>query len=901
MSKNNFLARELSNNFIIAAFQLTIWALFKPSAWHYCINQFCTQYQIQPLSCDFCLTQVSSETWKIKPFIKLLSTYLVFPFLIALILLITAHTLHAFEIYPFEIEEAFFAAVGSFIFGISSAIVLGLISSFVSGLIASFLLTIIGALLLAEGNLSILHVIGLCFSLGVIGNVFINTANTQNTQFKVSDIGLIIWGFLIGVIGISLIFFIPLLITENVAISIGTAMFLSLFVISLTIYLTQKQLNQTVLWAYIFLVTIEAILSVALFATDVSGWLIGLARGFNYAILLGAAIALPHLAIKSIFKTTSEQANISVTIASALVATLLWITLAITVDEYSDSFSMSSMQNIITLFLATGLASVIAGLSFSIWQGIFIFTPLALLLNPILYFRDKNSENPKLLHYNTAFLTDYKHWTINLKEHLLIVLNKNPERAQSALERLEQLGCYHHLIDKCLLEKSSGSIKEMKWLHREKVQGTKDLNTFITLSKSLHRTDKLTDVNEKILHVNEQIDEVQKLIVSIEKSTETHLLPYAEQWYQNLTKYRTDLYDLADENKLIESPYIVGQPLQAGASLFVGRKKIVSELKNSLFTHDISVFLHGQYRIGKTSLLLNLIGLLRNPEDYVILFVDLQGAISVGRDTAGMFQRISKYMQRGAKDFYNIELPNLTKQELQTDTLAIFDDWLDQVQEIIGNKTLLLTLDEFAKLDDVLCAKQADFSADILDAFSNWIQHRPHFQMIITSQSKREFQRWPQLANRMEFRHLAYLDRDEATYLIEHPVHHFELHYQAQATQRILDLTKGHPALIQAMCREIVAIKNTQDLQHRFSVTIDDVEQSIPKVIEAGQMVFAIFDQKAEENGRQFLRQLAQHKIVTDEFDDDVIARLERLELIEKIDDEYRFKIELFLRWYLSE
>lgn len=35
--------------------------------------------------------------------------------------------------------------------------------------------------------------------------------------------------------------------------------------------------------------------------------------------------------------------------------------------------------------------------------------------------------------------------------------------------------------------------------------------------------------------------------------------------------------------------------------------------------------------------------------------------------------------------------------------------------------------------------------------------------------------------------------------------------------------------------------------------------------------------------------------------DEDVIARLERLELIEKIDDEYRFKIELFLRWYLNE
>jgi hypothetical protein len=509
---------------------------------------------------------------------------------------------------------------------------------------------------------------------------------------------------------------------------------------------------------------------------------------------------------------------------------------------------------------------------------------------------------------NTAFLTDYAHWSINLKEHLLLILDKKPEQAEKALEKLEQLGCYRHLIDTFLLEKSISSIIEMRRLHREKIQGTKDLNIFINLSKSLDRAERLSDINERILHTTEQRDEVAKLIKAIENSNESYLLPYAEQWYKNLDKYRMDLHDLMDEDKFIESPYIVGQPLQAGSGLFKGRKTIVNELKNSLFTHDISVFLHGQYRIGKTSLLLNLIGLLRNPKGYVILFVDLQGAISLGGNTAGFFQRISKDMYRGAKRFYDMELPNLTKKQLETDTLSIFDDWLDQVQEIIGDKTLLLTLDEFAKLDDVLCAKQADFSEDILDAFSNWIQHRPNFQMIITSQSKREFQRWSQLANRMEFRHLMYLDQDEAIELIEHPITNFELHYQAQATQRILELTQGHPALIQAMCREIVAIKNTQDLKSRFSVTIDDVELSIPKVIEAGQMIFAIFDQKVEEDGKRFLRHLAKQKtlISIDEFVDtesgeDMIARLERLELIEKVDDEYRFKIELFLRWYLTD
>ncbi len=890
---NRFIAATLSDNFIIAAFQLISWALFKPSAWRQCINQFCLQHQLQPIPYDFCLTHINNETWKKRPIFQLFLTYAVFPILITFIFLAIANTTEYFKLYPFESENIFFAAIGSLVFGISSALIIGLLISFISGLVASFLLTIVGTFLLAEGNLSVWHVVALCFSLGVIGNSFIQITNVQKNTLGLIDIALMIWGFLAGLIGISLISFIPLFITGDVGTTIGIIMLLSLIIIIITIKLTQIKPNQTVLKLYFILILAEVFFSIALFYYQTTGWLIGLARGFNYSVLLGAAIALPHLAIKAIFKAANEQTNIAVTVSSALVVTVLWATLAISLNQITTN---------ITYYLTYSLVSVVLGLSFSSWQTVF-FSLIAFLLNPVLYFRDKNSQNPNLIYWNTAFLTDYKHLPVNLKEHLLLILQKNPQRAHKALDRLAKLSHYRRLVDECLLEKSTTSIAEMRSLYREKIQGTKDLNVFIHLSKNLNKTEKLIDINEKILHTNEQIDEVQKLIISIENSNETHLLPYAEQWYQNLDKYRTDLHDSVDENKLIESPYIVGQPLQAGASLFKGRKKIITELKNSLFMHDISVFLHGQYRIGKTSLLLNLIGLLRNPDDYVILFVDLQGAISLGQNTAGFFHRVSKEMQRSAARFYNLELPDLTRQQLKTDTLSIFDDWLDQVQDFIGNKTLLLTLDEFAKLDDCLRTKQADFSEEILDVFSNWIQHRPRFQMIITSQSKREFQRWSQLANRMEFRHLAYLDQEEAVQLIEHPIQNFELHYHTEATQRILELTQGHPALIQAMCREIVIIKNTQNLQNRFSVTVDDVEQSIPKVIETGQMIFSIFDQKVEEDGRAFLKHLARQKTLhnTDDFiDKNVIERLERLELIERVDDEYRFKIDLFLRWYLN-
>ena len=362
---------------------------------------------------------------------------------------------------------------------------------------------------------------------------------------------------------------------------------------------------------------------------------------------------------------------------------------------------------------------------------------------------------------------------------------------------------------------------------------------------------------------------------------------------------------------IIESPYIFANPLDLGKENFVGRNHLADELQNLLFQVHCSVFLYGVYRIGKTSLLKNLSGLLKEPQTVVALLVDLQGAVSLGKDISSFFDEIAHQMTRYAKQHYHLSLPPAQINH-EDKPCKNFDRWLDKVQALIGSRTLLLMLDEFAKLDEAICEHKSDFSEDILDAMRHWIQHREHFQIIITSQGLPEFRRWPSLANNMTPKYLGYLTETEACELIEHPIEEFKLQYQPEATQLILKLTHCHPALIQLLCREIVELKNKHNLERRFFVKKQEVEEAIPTALKTGQSIFVTFELRATEVGNALLRYIATlgtgTKVKKEQLAQQCQGDLEKtleilqdLELLKQDDGAYWFRIEMFRLWYAEK
>lgn len=160
--------------------------------------------------------------------------------------------------------------------------------------------------------------------------------------------------------------------------------------------------------------------------------------------------------------------------------------------------------------------------------------------------------------------------------------------------------------------------------------------------------------------------------------------------------------------------------------------------------------------------------------------------------------------------------------------------------------------------------------------------------------------------------HLGYLKEAEARQLIERPVQDFQLRYQLDASQRVLDLTRGHPFLVQLLCAEIVAFKNEQDPSVRRLATLADVEAAIPAALGSGSMFFSDIERnQIDANALAVLRHLAaqgegatvSETALCQQFPDRwraAIDLLSRRELIELTPNGYCFQVELIRRWFTN-
>jgi hypothetical protein len=320
--------------------------------------------------------------------------------------------------------------------------------------------------------------------------------------------------------------------------------------------------------------------------------------------------------------------------------------------------------------------------------------------------------------------------------------------------------------------------------------------------------------------------------------------------------------------------------------------------------------------MGKTSLLNNLGRLLR--DESVPLFVDLQGPISQASSHAGLLYGLSRAMIKSAKKHRDLDLPTLERDKLDRDPFLEFDEWLDQVERAIRRwsprGTALLALDEFEALDHALRAGQFEEKA-VLGTLRNITQHRfKGFKVLISgSHSLEELQNWSSYMIGMQPLKIGYLEREYALGLIEKPVPDFELRYEPEASQRVLDLTRGHPFLVQLLCSEIVALKNEHPVDSRRIACLQDVEKALIYAIESGSMFFGDIEyNQVNQVGRDMLRFLAHqgegavldYETLIMQCDNDepaavdAFALLQRRDVIEPAEGGYRFQVEMIRRWF---
>lgn len=406
-------------------------------------------------------------------------------------------------------------------------------------------------------------------------------------------------------------------------------------------------------------------------------------------------------------------------------------------------------------------------------------------------------------------------------------------------------------------------------------------------------------------------DRLDSLLREVFRSRESYAIrfrPITSSWREIVARRVRELAETVEQRQEIDSPYVIGVPLTEIQEIFVGRTDVSARIEQLLLDRRRPpLLLYGQRRMGKTSLLLNLGRLL--PSTIVPLFVDLQGAV-VASNHAGLLYGIARSMAASAEKQRGLILPALSRESLADDPFTRFHEWLDEVEKVLETNTALLALDEFETLFSALA--DGRFSeTDVLGMLRHLIQHRPRFKVLLAgSHTLDEFRRWASYLINAQVIKLSYLKEEETLQLIERPVPDFALRYEPEAAHRVLNLTRGHPFLVQQLCAEIVALKNEQDPAIRRVARLSDVEAAIPEALGHGALFFSdIENNQVDSTGMAVLRLIAtrgegaivNQSELTSEFGDEFETALDlllRRDLIEPIDGGYRFQVEIIRHWF---
>jgi hypothetical protein len=501
----------------------------------------------------------------------------------------------------------------------------------------------------------------------------------------------------------------------------------------------------------------------------------------------------------------------------------------------------------------------------------------------------------------------------NSDEWSELIDNLSPQQIRR-VARASQIEQDARRLERCTSVKHIGAVHQR--LAASELEGPASalLRSFSRISQDVDAALQQESVYNQRLSLKGVEERLDVLLRELIRSSERYAIrfrPITRRWQQILTEYRQALAEEVERLQEIDNPFIIGIPLTEQQEIFVGRTSVGARIEQLLLDRRRPpLLLYGQRRMGKTSLLNNLGRLL--PSSMIPFFVDLQGVVGA-KDHAGLLSSIARNMIRSANQRENLAIPELPREVLVDDPFTRFNEWLDKVEHVVGKNTALLALDEFEALDTALSKGRFDETM-VLGMLRHLIQHRPRFKVLLAgSHTLDELQRWATYLINVQVVHLSYLKEEEARHLIEHPIANFVLRYDREASRRVLDLTRGHPYLVQLLCTEIVALKNSQRPEVRRRVSLADVAAAASEALKSGSLFFADIERnQVDTAGQAVLRLVAsqgESSIVSratlmqqlPENLDSTLILLTNRELIEQVNGGFRFQVELIRRWFAPQ
>ncbi|MFN8456086.1 MAG: ATP-binding protein [Anaerolineae bacterium] len=806
-------APALHPNLPLGSFHLLFWLFFHPSAWHNYIARF-----DPALAPDFTLAELKPSPWRSRLLIQL---YLLLPLLVSLL------TGLILGLGQSPLADTITSMTYVLTLSLTLGLMIGLVVSVAAGAVSSVLVGlavgVVASLTTTATVESIVVPTAISLAMGAMGHVAVSVAGRRSPSAAArqtpqlgSQLGGVVTGVLVGVVVMNMLGFVLHTLT------------------GLTTGLTDNA-------AYWSSRTVVVGVSFGL----AIGWQRGIRWGVMGGIIAGLAYGLAVLGIETRFFDGTGlwvDSGLAIGLASGLlfgtsfgVTVVLPYVLAETMAGVGagawagalGSWGRHIYRNELPLWpdLPLGLLGILAGVTLGWWRPLVLY-PLLAAWNLSLFRLDQRRTGGRIswLRWHSAFWDEWQRLPLTgLEEHLLLVMERFPAEGQAALAYLS-IGRQRWAAQAVQIELEArrlegySSLTGIAQAHRSLAAGelTGPASAFLRnmsqvsqdMESALNQT---TPYHQRLAFsaIAARLDNLERELRLSSEPYASRFAPIVGRWQHMAANHLAQLAQAVEQSGEIDNPYVVGVPLTEQQEIFVGRTDIVARIEQLLLDRRRPpLLLYGQRRMGKTSLLRNLGRLL--PQAIVPLFVDGQRC-ALAADYPDFLYNLSKEMTRSAEQQRRLILPPLEREVLAASPFTNFNEWLDEVERTLagqGDSLALLALDEFEMLDNVLNKGRFDES-DVLNLLRHLIQHRPQFKVMLAgSHPLAEFQRWAGYLINVQVIKVGYLAEAEARQLIEQPIKEFALRYEPAASQRVWELTRGHPALVQLLCYEIVTFKN---------------------------------------------------------------------------------------------
>jgi outer membrane protein assembly factor BamB len=295
--------------------------------------------------------------------------------------------------------------------------------------------------------------------------------------------------------------------------------------------------------------------------------------------------------------------------------------------------------------------------------------------------------------------------------------------------------------------------------------------------------------------------------------------------------------------RFISNPYSTGTPTH-NTKMFYGREQDIAFLKDNLTRPETKsvIVLYGQRRSGKTTLLRYLVNTSVLGE-HIPVMIDMQEIeykITVSKFLYQVAFAIYRALQKR-----DIQLARPEKAQFISDPTFALNLFLDDAEALLGERKIILLLDEFEVLE--LQVKKGQLEEEIFTYLRSLMQHRPNINFVLSGTHQIDqliTGYWSVFFNIAHHHRLSRLGPKDAEDLITCPVADY-LEYEPHAVQKIRRLTGDQPYLLHLVCRSLVDHCNSKEKSY---VTIRDVSVVRRNVMQTGQFHFDwIWDQTTTE------------------------------------------------------